>query len=190
MTGLRLACVWVALAMVLQGPAALAAQFTVDEAALNRLEFPVPENGKERAYLGLSGNNTFRLPSVRVPILFVEIFSMYCPICQSEAPKINELYTRIQKSPTLKDKVKMVGIGIGNTPFEVEVFRKKFEIPFPLFSDEDFSVEKISRQRIRTPTFLVLEVEQGNKVRILDALVGRIEDIAGLVENLEQTKGK
>ena len=52
---------------------------------------------------------------------------------------MNELYQAIQKRKDLKNKVKLIGIGTGNTPFEIDFFRKKYEVPFPLFDDEDYA---------------------------------------------------
>lgn len=186
MIGVQTVCMAVAAAVLIQGSSVDALEIRVDEAAINQLEFPMPESGRERTYLGLSGKDMFRLPRIKAEILVVEIFSMYCPICQGEASKVNELYALIAKDPALKGKVKVLGIGVGNTPFEVDVFRKKFEIPFPLFSDEDFAVAKISNQRIRTPTFLILELDAGKKVHVIGAHVGRIPDVAEFAKGLRR----
>jgi len=37
---------------------------------------------------------------------------------------VNELYSAIQKKKDLKDKIKVIGIGAGNTTFEVDFFQK------------------------------------------------------------------
>jgi len=184
MIGVRTVCM--AVAVLILGSSVDALELRVDEAAINQLEFPMPESRRERTYLGLSGNDMFRLHRIKAETLVVEIFSMYCPICQGEAPKVNELYALIAKDPALKTKVKVLGIGVGNTPFEVDVFRKKFEIPFPLFSDEDFAVEKVSNQRIRTPTFLILDVSSGKKVNVIGARVGRIPDVVEFAKALHR----
>jgi thiol-disulfide isomerase/thioredoxin len=80
-------------------------------------------------YLGLpAGTVGFRLSEVRAEFLLVEIFSMYCPHCQHEAPRLNELFRRLPDSP-LAGRLKVLGVGVGNSDFEVDFFARSSRSP-------------------------------------------------------------
>ena len=120
----------------------------------------VPDAPAHKDYLGLKGKGSFRISQIKAELLIIEIFSMYCPYCQKEAPNVNDLYRIISGRDDLRDKIKIIGIGAGNTPLEVDVFRKKYDIEFPLFSDESFSVHTVTGS-VRTPYFFVIRTMAG-----------------------------
>ena len=153
-----------------------AQEFKIDEKALAQMRFPSPENLAARKYLGLSDAPEFSLGQVKADYVLVEIFSMYCPICQKDAPHVNQLFELVQGDQGLKNSVKFLGIGTGNTPYEVEVFQKKFKIQFPLISDDNFGLQKISSHDIRTPTFVILRIKDKNQLEIVKTKVGEIKD--------------
>jgi len=119
------------------------------------LEFtlPVPKAPEDRAYLGFDAQDSFTLDQVDADILIVEIFSMYCPICQREAPRVNKLFKKL--SAVKNKKIKLIGIGAGNSAYEVAFFKETYTIPFPLFSDGEFSIHKTIGER-GTPFFIAL----------------------------------
>ncbi len=136
---------------------AMATSLKVDTTALSKIRFQAPKNADEQAYLQVKKKESFTLSEAPAAYLLVEIFSMYCPICQAEAPNVNELFSAVEKDESLKTKLKVLGIGVGNTPFEVDVFRKKYDIKFPLLPDDSFAVQKAFSEHVRTPTFLYPE---------------------------------
>ncbi len=157
------------------GATVTAQNFEVDESALAGIQLPVPEKNTEKEYLGLSEKGNFSLAKIKARMIMIEIFSMYCPICQREAPIVNQLQAAVEEDPILKKNLRLVGIGIGNTPFEVEVYRSKFNVLFPLFPDDSFQVQKVSQEKFRTPTFILALVSPGDTLKIFDIHVGPIK---------------
>ncbi|HDQ41696.1 MAG TPA: redoxin domain-containing protein [Desulfonatronum sp.] len=122
---------------------------------LPQMELPAPEDPAHVQYLGLKPDvQTFTLSDLGDKALVIEIFSMYCPICQREAPQVNEIFALIQ-SKGLNDKIKLFGIGAGNSELEVRVFADKYATPFPLVPDPDYVLHKIFGGA-GTPYFLAL----------------------------------
>ena len=135
------------------------------------IDLPVPKNPDERSYLGLSGSGSFKIPQIKAKIVIIEIFSMYCPFCQKDAPGVNELYRLIEGNPDIKNKIKLIGIGAGNSPYEVEVFKKTYTIPFPLFPDKDFTIHKACGE-VRTPYYLVVNINENGTHQIIHTQLG------------------
>ena len=135
----------------------------------------VPENPLDKAYLGLREKDTFKLSQIKADVLIIEVFSMYCPYCQREAPLLNDLFDIISKRTDIRDKVKIIGIGAGNTPFEVSIFQKQYNVPFPLVPDQSFAVHKAVGE-VRTPYFFVLKKKTDGSNLIVYSKVGSIQD--------------
>jgi peroxiredoxin len=135
------------------------------------INLPVPKNPTEKSYLGLSGDGLFKIPQIKANVVIVEIFSMYCPYCQKDAPGVNELYYLIEKSSDLKNKIKLIGIGAGNSSYEVEVYKKTYTVPFPLFPDKDFTIHKACGD-VRTPYFIVVKINDDGTHQIVHSQLG------------------
>jgi peroxiredoxin len=135
------------------------------------INLPVPKNPDERNYLGLSGSGLFKIPQIKAKAVIVEIFSMYCPYCQKDAPGVNELYRLIENNPDIKSKIKLIGVGAGNSPYEVEVFKKTYDVPFPLFPDKDFEIHKACGE-VRTPYYMVVKMNEDGTHQIVHTQLG------------------
>jgi len=143
---------------------------------LPSITLPAPEDPAHQRYLGLSEGDSFSIPQIKAQVVIIEIFSMYCPHCQREAPMVNRLYEKIENTPSLKDKIKLIGIGVGNTRFEVDIFKKRYQIPFPLFPDADFVIHKAFGE-VRTPFFVGVRVNSDGTDRVIYAKLGGLEDV-------------
>src|SRR4030042_5892205 len=78
---------------------------------LPKISLPVPADEGYRNYLGLKGAGEFLIPQIKAKGVLIEIFSMYCPHCQKDAPVVNDLYSRIMSDDALRDNIKLIGIG-------------------------------------------------------------------------------
>ena len=135
------------------------------------INLTVPKSPDERNYLGLSGSGLFKIPQIKAKAVIIEIFSLYCPYCQKDAPGVNELFRLIENNPDIKNKIKLIGIGAGNTPYEMEVFKKTYEVPFPLFPDKDFTIHKACGE-VRTPYYMVVKINEDGTHQIVHSQLG------------------
>lgn len=148
----------------------------------------IPKDPAAKAYLGLRGEGSFSIPQVRADVVIIEIFSLYCPFCQAIAPGVKEFYSLIEKDPTLREKIKIIGIGAGNTPFEVEIFRKTFEAPFPLFPDKDFVIHK-ALGSVRTPYFIAIKMKEGEKHEVILSEQAPFRDAPSFLQTIRFVAG-
>lgn len=146
-----------------------------ENGTLPEITLSLPQNRETQEYLGLEGKAAFMIPQIKAEAVIIEIFSMYCPHCQREAPAVNRLYEQIEKDGNLKNKVKMIAIGAGNSDFEVKVFRETYHIRFPLFPDGDYSIHKKIGQ-VRTPHFIAISIRKDGTHSVFYSKTGAIED--------------
>jgi peroxiredoxin len=137
---------------------------------------PVPTDPAQRTYLGLEATHTFTLSDIQTDVLIIEVFDFYCPHCQREAPNVNRLYRRISRDPDLRERIKLIGIGVSNTSFEVNQFRQSFDIPFPLFPDRSREIARDLDVR-QTPTFIGFVWGTGGKPERFLYLQGGMGDV-------------
>jgi len=109
------------------------------------LALPDQLEKQDKEYLGIKipffsfmQEDTFKLDEVKAELLFIEFFNKYCTSCQRQAPVNNEIYKRINSDNDLKNRVKFIGIGVGNSKRELDSFKSDKTIPFPLIPDQEF----------------------------------------------------
>jgi peroxiredoxin len=150
------------------------------------LASPVSRELKE--YLGLSDQTHFKIKEIKAEVVIIEIFSMYCPHCQREAPTVNDFYRKIESDPELRGRVKLMGIGAGNSEYEIGFFKKKYQIPFPLFPDQDFHIHKIIGE-VRTPYFIGIRIHGDGTPVIFYSKLGGPKDARKFLNELIERSG-
>jgi len=179
----------VVLAVSVLGTGLAAEPLTMDPGVLAKIRLEPPESQADQSYLGVRGKEAFALPQIAAKTLILHVFSMYCPHCQADAPEVNQLYRHLQEDSALRGNVKIIGVGAGNTSFEVNLFKEKLKVPFPVFPDEDFALEKACSQKIRTPMFVVVRPDPKKKqLTVLLVHVGKIEDARAFLKRITHLK--
>ena len=173
---------------VLNGARVAAEQSTITGDVLASITLPVPQDKNAQNYLGLTGEGSFTISQIKSQVVIIEIFNMYCNNCQREAPRVNKLYQAVDKDQNLKGKIKMIGIGVGNTPLEVEVFRKTYGVPFPLFPDEDYSIHKATGE-VRTPYFIGVKINADKSLSVFHTKEGGFQDASQFLKQLVTAAG-
>ena len=151
---------------------------------------PVPGEEAHLTYLGLdSGSGTFTVADIDADIVLIELFSMYCPFCQEEAPLINELFELMNDLPESGPSVKIIGIGASNSEFEVNHFRSTYNVQFPMFPDQDMAIYKVL-SGAGTPGFIGVRLFAGETpvivLRQSGGFYSKEDFLAQLIEFAEQ----
>ena len=109
-----------------------------------------------------------------------------------QAAKARDLYTGLEfvnARQGLTDRIKLVGLGVGNSEAEVSIFQKKYQIPFPLFADPDFTAHK-AVGGVGTPYFYVLRRKDGHKdFTVLSGTLGRMASPEAFLTEVVHTAG-
>lgn len=101
---------------------------------------------------------------------------------------MNEFYQAIKARKDLKDKMKLIGIGTGNSDFEVNFFRKKYEVPFPLFSDEDYAIHKALGE-VRTPYFIGVKLNSDGSHEVFYSKLGGFKNANNFLKLMVKLSG-
>jgi len=94
----------------------------------------------------------------------------------------------LKTDPKLKDRVKLIGIGAGNSTYEVDVFRKKYQIPFPLFEDGDFVIHKQVGE-VRTPYFIGVKISKGKPAQVFFSQLGDFQNPESFMDRILKSAG-
>lgn len=101
---------------------------------------PSPETIDDSNYLGIEAGQPFSPSQIKAEVVLIEFFNVHCPHCVEQAPSYNKLYKHIQKHQKNRDKIKIISIAVGNLASEVDTFKSTHNIPFPVFTDTDFTI--------------------------------------------------
>lgn len=142
----------------------------------------IPTDVTARSYLGLAAKSgTFQLEDIQCDILVIDCFDIYCHNCWAGAPQVNKLYQLVQTN-SLGNRIKFIGLGVGDTPLEAVAYKQELHVPFPVFSDRHTAITQRFGP-VQLPNLLVLRKLNGHLI-LIQSVSGALLDPAGLLAHL------
>ncbi len=150
------------------------------------LRLPQPMTAEDAAYLGVRPDQPFSLSNVAADFLLLEVMSALCPHCQADAPDMNKVFAAIQEQGLGKN-LKVLGLGVNNTEFELTLFRNKYGVGFPLVMDEEMAVVTQAGV-VGTPTYFLLDL-RGQSLLVLHVVEGRMDSPERFLKTIRSATG-
>lgn len=89
----------------------------------------------------------------------------------------------------MKGKIKLVGIGANNSPFEVKHFKDTYQVPFPLFPDGDMAIHNALGGEVRTPYFIGLKIKEKGAPEIFFTQLGGFKNADAFLHTIVKASG-
>jgi len=82
----------------------------------------------------------------------------------------------------------LIGIGVGNSSFEVDYYKNNYKVPFPLFPDAEFKIHKRLGE-VRTPYFIGVKNQKGADPKVYYSKLGGSQDPEELLKKVLANSG-
>ena len=143
------------------------------------ISLDMPTDYRMASYLGFfKPRKSFLLTEIKTDILIANIFQSRCPHCRGLAESLNEIYDLVEKEG-LFHKVKFIGLGYGDDSIEVEDFKKRYAIRFPMFADPLANKVKVKN----IPAIFILKMTPTG-AKVLYEYYGVLPKAKDLIETL------
>jgi hypothetical protein len=88
----------------------------------------------------------------------------------------------------LDGTIAVIGLGAGNSQFEVDFFRTKYSVPFALFTDPELELHKQTGETA-TPHFYLISLKD-RQPRVIFSHTGRMQSVDDMLQTLRSLTGR
>ena len=139
------------------------------------IEMATPNPPEERAYLGLRDADTFTILEVHADLVYIEILNAHCFSCRKQAKSNNHLFRLIANNSNTNERIKLIGIAVGNSVDEVKQFKERYQITYPIIADPDFKIHRAVGYT-KTPYSFYIRKNPDGSGQILETHIGAFLD--------------
>ncbi len=119
-----------------------------------------PDNSQDRSYLGLGPDAAdFSIRDIEADLVLVEMLNTYCVPCLEQVSFYNDLFEAIEADESMRGRIKMLAVGVGNNEEEIRRFREEYNIPFPVVADPRMDLHEAVGEP-RAPFSILVRLEK------------------------------
>jgi len=149
-----------------------------------KITFTVSATPEERKYLGIGEKKSASLEDIKSDVLVIKYLNTNCIYCIKLLPTFNEIYQAIDRDANMKARIKILGIGAGDSLLELNEFKKAHLISYPTIPDSDFRAHKAAGEP-RVPFIVVVRKDRQNNWVVATVNVGLIFSAGGFIGELK-----
>jgi len=142
----------------------------------------------EKTYLGVGEKKIFCVDEIKSDLIVIKYLNTNCSYCIKLLPVFNEIYQTLGQESTLNGKIRIIGISTGDTLTEVEDFKTKHTIPYPIVPDPEFKAHKAVGEP-RVPFIVVARKDKLNRWVVATVHVGLIFSAENFIGELKAILG-
>ena len=141
------------------------------------------------AYLGLDQESAnFFLADVPAEFVLLKYYGEHCHQCVQEVDQYNRLFTMLRDDPELGPRLRMIGIGVGDTQRSVLRFKRSHQVPYPLLPDErQLMFESVGAGEI--PLIYLVRILPDARIQVVLYHEGGLDDVEGFFQRIRQAVG-
>ncbi|SDB09677.1 Peroxiredoxin [Desulfonatronum thiosulfatophilum] len=146
----------------------------------------VSDRQQDFSYLEMTQPSAnFLLADVPAEFVLLKYYSEHCSQCVQEAQLYNRLFAMIQEDPGLRERLKLIGIGVGDSQRSVLRFKRTHNVPYPLLADERrILFDSVGGGEI--PLIYLVRILPDSRVQVVYYHEGHIEDLGSFFDLLNK----
>ena len=138
---------------------------------------------EESTYLEISRKKTFGFNDIKGTLIIVEVFNTFCTSCPRNINLLNHVYTAVDADRSMKQRVKIIAIAVGNTQNEVRDYKRSYKVQYPILTDYSFAAHK-SLGNPRVPFTIFVKRDVKGKSRVVCTHMGLFESPDSVIKTI------